>query len=178
MAYADKGLLCLHNHPLMEYVLQRFRPQVAKLFISANRNIERYQQYGLAVIADEDDSFSGPLAGLLRVMQLHPTSPVVLVPCDAPQLPRNLVSRLIDAATADCLAVIPHDGERLQPLFGLYAPVALASLQTFMGSGQRKVTDWVTSLEPIVVDFSDQANAFLNINTPEELADLEATTNN
>jgi molybdopterin-guanine dinucleotide biosynthesis protein A len=49
----------------------------------------------------------------------------------------------------------------------------LASLRAFLGSGQRKIDRWYSSLEVVEVPFDHEAEAFLNINTREELASLE-----
>jgi molybdopterin-guanine dinucleotide biosynthesis protein A len=49
----------------------------------------------------------------------------------------------------------------------------LASLQRFLGSGQRKIDRWYAELRVEEVAFDDEADAFLNINTREELASLE-----
>ena len=44
---------------------------------------------------------------------------------------------------------------------------------SFLGSGQRKIDRWYASLAVVEVAFDDEADAFLNINTREELASLE-----
>lgn len=174
----DKGLILFDDMPLIKRVVDRLLPQVSDILISANRNISAYCELGYEVLEDEMAGYAGPLAGLLTGMKhaLHESTngPVAVVPCDAPLLPKDLVSRLIDA-TGDSMpfAVIPHDGVRLQPLFGLYSLEALPSLEEFLASGQRKVGIWAESLSPQVVDFSDQPDAFLNINSPEELAEAE-----
>ena len=176
----DKGLIILDNHRLIEHTLASFSPQVDSLFISANRNIDRYQQFGYKVLEDtfcnaEGASFEGPLAGLQRLYEETSQSAVVIAPCDAPLLSKQLVTKLLgvyDDNTIDSkkhLAVIPHDGKRMQPLFGLYTPEAMSSLNDYLKSGHRKVITWVESLSPRLVDFSDQPESFLNINTPDDL---------
>lgn len=180
----DKGLVVFGDSSLVNQVVDRFSQQVKHILISANRNIDAYRELGYDVLEDEMSDFAGPLAGLLAAMKRagHETGSIdsiVVVPCDAPLLPKDLVTRLIEAAGSSSnigskpLAVIPHDGIRLQPLFGLYSLEALGSLEEFLKSGQRKVGIWVESLSPQVVDFSDQADAFLNINSPEELVEAE-----
>jgi molybdopterin-guanine dinucleotide biosynthesis protein A len=186
----DKGLTMLANRPLIAYVIDSFSTQVGSIFISANQNINEYEKFGYEVLEDSVggyDGFAGPLAGLLVAMrgaflslnnEPNGCEAVVVVPCDAPLLPKDLVSRLEEVAgNTKSLAVIPHDGTRLQPLFGLYRPQTLSSLEEFLKSGQRKVGIWVESLSPEVVDFSDQPVAFLNINSPEELLDAENRMN-
>ena len=183
MGNQDKGLTLLANRPLIAHVISSFSPQVGSISISANQNIRDYRAFGYEVFEDSGggfDGFAGPLAGLLVGMlgeankEPNGSEVLVVVPCDAPLLPKDLVSRLVEAAgDSKPLAVIPHDGTRLQPLFGLYSLEALPSLEEFLNSGQRKVGIWVESLSPQVVDFSDQPDAFLNINSPEELAEAE-----
>jgi molybdopterin-guanine dinucleotide biosynthesis protein A len=47
------------------------------------------------------------------------------------------------------------------------------SLREFLSSGQRKIDKWYAALKVIEVAFDDEPDAFLNINTREELAGLE-----
>ena len=60
----DKGLVELHGRPLVEYVLERLRPQTGAILINANRHHERYAAYGVPVIPDLEGGFAGPLAGI------------------------------------------------------------------------------------------------------------------
>lgn len=52
MGGQDKGLLMMQSKPLYQHVLQRLRPQVDIVLISANRNIDRYQLSGYQVVTD------------------------------------------------------------------------------------------------------------------------------
>jgi molybdopterin-guanine dinucleotide biosynthesis protein A len=170
----DKGLIPLNAETLVEHCIRRFAPQIDHLCISANRHIARYQQLGYPVLADSSDDFLGPLAGLLSAYQQLQASLIAVVPCDAPLLACDLVSRLLDArAMEQDLAVIPHDGQRLQPLFGLYTQKALAALPAYLDSGQRKVLTWVESLAPRIVDFSDRQDSFHNVNSMTELDEVK-----
>jgi molybdopterin-guanine dinucleotide biosynthesis protein A len=70
------------------------------------------------------------------------------------------------------LAVV-KTGSQTQPVFCLYRSSVLPSLEQYLQNGGRKVEDWQNSLEAISVSFSDNAKAFSNINTRDELAMLE-----
>ena len=171
----DKGLILLNGQTLIEHCIHLFAPQTRQLFISANRNIEQYKQFGYPVLEDTIGEYFGPLAGLLSVRPHLRTALLNVVPCDAPYLSPNLVERLLATFIAgEHLAVIPHDGQRLQPLFGLYTRKALDSLSPYLDSGGRKVMTWVESLQPRIVDFSDQYDSFYNINSAAELVDINA----
>jgi molybdopterin-guanine dinucleotide biosynthesis protein A len=175
MGGTDKGLVEVAGRPMAAHVLARLGPQVAAVVVNANRNRARYAALGVEVVADTLDGYLGPLAGLLAGMQAAATELVVSAPCDSPFVPPDLVARLVaglDAAGAD--VAVPHDGERQQTAF-LLARTALAEdLHAWLAGGGRKIDAWFGRLAVADVDFRDRPEAFLNINTPEERADLEA----
>ena len=175
MGGTDKGLVEVAGRPMAAHVLARLGPQVAAVVVNANRNRARYAALGVEVVADTLDGYLGPLAGLLAGMQAAATELVVSAPCDSPFVPPDLVARLVaglDAAGAD--VAVPHDGERQQTAV-LLARTALAEdLHAWLAGGGRKIDAWFGRLAVADVDFRDRPEAFLNINTPEERADLEA----
>lgn len=179
MGGIDKGLIPLGGKCMIEYCIAKLQPQVEKIFISANRNIEQYSQYGFTVLKDNYADFEGPLAGLLRALENAKNTAVLVVPCDAPLFPANLANRLSEAyVKGETSAVIPHDGSRLQTLFGLYAPDVISSLSEYLESGQRKVETWVASLPYAVVDFSAENEKFMNINTQSDLQSAQSILEN
>ena len=97
MQGADKGLVPLHDKPLVAHVLARLEPQVGMTVINANRNIDRYATFGHPVVLDEIGDFAGPLAGVHAVLAYATTRYVVTCPCDVPRLPLDLVARLSSA---------------------------------------------------------------------------------
>ena len=50
----------------------------------------------------------------------------------------------------------------------------LADLEIFLALGERKIDLWLERLSWKPVDFSDQAEMFLNVNTPEDLVQVAA----
>ena len=174
MGGQDKGLIPLAGRPLIEWVMEGLAPQVHRLLINANRNRERYGRYGYTVVADEIGGFQGPLAGFLSAMHACETPWLVVVPCDGPRLPDNLVRRLGCAlAKAEAEIAVASDGRRMQPVYALM-PVALAdSLQDFLASGERKIDRWYARHRIVLEDFSDVPETFANVNTPEDSAGLE-----
>jgi molybdenum cofactor guanylyltransferase len=170
MKGVDKGLIEINGKCMVENCIANLQPQVDQILISANRNIGQYRQYGFTVLQDDFADYQGPLVGLLRALKFSKNVPVLVVPCDAPLFPAALADRLLEHYTeGETLAVIPHDGTRLQTLFGLYSPSAVTSLSEYLESGQRKVESWVTALPHIVVDFSSEKEKFMNINTDDDL---------
>ena len=168
MGGVDKGLQLLHGRTMVEHVLERLRPQVGEIVINANQNVERYRAFGHRVVSDAIGGFAGPLAGLHAGLQAITSPLAVTVPCDSPFLPTDLVSRLQGALQDNDLAVA-RTGDQAHPVFALVRQSVAGNLETFLASGGRKIDAWYAALKVIEVGFDDEAEAFRNINTIEEL---------
>ena len=174
MGGVDKGLQEFRGKPMAAHVIERLAPQVDAILINANRNAEAYARFGHRVIADEIEGFAGPLAGFERGLAHATSDLVVTVPCDSPFLPADLVLRMRTAIESDDAQVaVAKTGEQVHPVFCLMRRDVHESLRQFLASGQRKIDRWYPQLRTTLVSFDDEAGAFLNINTREELATLE-----
>ena len=169
MGSVDKGLQPLRGKPMVEWVLERLRPQVAEIVINANQNVHTYEKYGQRVVSDEIGGFAGPLAGLHAGLKAAKHPLVVTVPCDSPFLPDDLVSRLGKNIPGRDLAVA-KTGNQAHPVFALMKREVRESLEAFLAQGGRKIDAWYATLRVAEVPFDDEAEAFRNINTAAELA--------
>lgn len=175
MAGKDKGLVSLTGRPMIARVLAALAPQVERIVINANRNTELYSDFGCDTVADMHGGYPGPLAGMAAGLAVTHTRWMLTVPCDAPLLPGDLASRLYQTALRrDAQIVIPDDGQRTHPVFALIDVDLAASLDAFLAGEERKVLRWMRGHRLAVVDYSDRSECFVNVNTAEELAGLEA----
>lgn len=173
-AGVDKGLQPFRGRPMAAHVIERLAPQVGALLVNANRNLDAYRGLGHPVIADAIDGFAGPLAGLHAGMRAAATEWVVTAPCDAPFLPADLVARLAEAAASSRADLaIARAGGREHPVFMLARRALLPGLEAFLAGGERKVDRWYAPLHRAVADFDDE-DAFVNLNTPDELRRSES----
>lgn len=175
MEGADKGLLTLGGRPLVAWGLQRLLSQVGEVVISANRNHADYQKLGARVISDSISGYAGPLAGLFAGLQEVSSDWVLSAPCDSPLLASDYAERMYAAVkSGDLEAVVAHDGKRLQPVFLLLSCRLQSSLGRFLANGGRKIDLWLEEVPYQRVDFSDRSEMFLNVNTPEDLEEMES----
>lgn len=174
MGGVDKGLQPFRGRPMVAHALERLAPQVDEVLINANRNLEAYGVFGHRVIADEIAGFAGPLAGFERGLAHARGELVCTVPCDSPFLPRDLVARLRAALEREAAELaVAKTGDQAHPVFCLMRRSVHESLSAFLASGQRKIDRWYSSLAVVEISFDDEAAAFENINSREELARLE-----
>jgi molybdopterin-guanine dinucleotide biosynthesis protein A len=163
----DKGLITWCGRPLVAHVAERLRPQVGSLLISCNRNGERYGAIAPTVATDLRSGYQGPLAGLEAASANLATDKLVIVPCDTPELPGDLVSRLIAVLEkGEAVIAYAHDGERCHYLCAALCSHCLSDLPGWLDRGGRAVRHWYRCHRCLAVDFSDQAPAFRNINNP------------
>jgi molybdopterin-guanine dinucleotide biosynthesis protein A len=175
MGGTDKAALLLGARPLLEWAIDRLEPQVDRLAISANGDPSRLARYRLPVLPDTAPL--GPLSGVLAALDwgaaLRATA-LVSVAVDTPFFPPDLVPQLLLAAEAapSRVALAATDGH-LHPAFGLW-PVALRDdLRATLARGEARVMDFARRHQAALAIFADP-RAFLNINTPEDLAQAEA----
>jgi molybdenum cofactor guanylyltransferase len=171
MGGADKAMLPLKGIPLVHYVNQRFKPQVAQLAISANGDAARFSDLGLPVLPDDDSR--GPLSGVLAALTWAADAgadAVVTVPVDCPFLPGDLAPRLLLAGLPAMACSGGHD----HPVFAIW-PVRLRDpLGAFLASGAKpRVTDFLAAHGVARAMFPDDG-AFANLNTRDDLAAAEA----
>ncbi len=172
----DKGLLQVNGRKLIDYSTENISHQVDHIFISANRNLEQYQALGHPVLIDSFGDYAGPLAGILAALEkIHDDALLVVVPCDMPKLPPNLVTQLkqqLYAENADICCI--RQQHRLQPLINIMHSRVRESLQSYLQSGKHKVQDWVQAQQLSTVSVKDES--LFNINSADDLYRFEQQT--
>jgi len=171
----DKGLINYKSHPMVSYAIAALTSVTDQSLINANRNKEQYQAFGLPVVADQTDSFDGPLAGVLTAMIYTDADVLVVIPCDSPLIKAEHLQKLLATrAKNDADVAVAFDGERLHPVFLAIKTSLKTSLQDYLASGQRKTDRWLEQQKMVKADFSKEPEIFININTLTELSELEA----
>jgi molybdopterin-guanine dinucleotide biosynthesis protein A len=174
MGGVDKGLQTFRGRRLIDHVYERFAPQVAGVIINANQNHEAYRTFGVRVVSDAISGFAGPLAGMHAGLSVSKRPFLASVPCDSPFLPADLIARLyarIDETGAEL--AVAKTGDQPHPVFSIMRRGVLDHLSDFLKEGGRKIDAWYATLNVVEVAFDDEAEAFSNINTLDELASYE-----
>jgi molybdopterin-guanine dinucleotide biosynthesis protein A len=174
MGGVDKGLQVFRGRRLVDYVYERLAPQVGGIIINANQNHDDYRSFGVRVVSDAIGGFAGPLAGFHAGLSVSKRPFLASVPCDSPFLPADLVERLykrIDETGAEL--AVAKTGDQPHPVFSLMRRGVLDHLTEFLKGGGRKIDAWYATLNVVEVAFDDEAEAFSNINTREELQTWE-----
>jgi molybdenum cofactor guanylyltransferase len=176
MGGGDKALVLLQGRPMIEWVIDRLRPQVDSVMVNTNSEDAGLVSLGYPTFADQIMGHRGPLAGLHAGMACAKTALLACVPCDAPLLPIDLVARLHAALTeANADIAVARTPSSLQPTFFLCRNtlVLRQSIEQYLADRRYALRYWMSRQHCIEVDFPDEM-AFSNINTPQDLQQIEA----
>ncbi len=171
MGGRDKGLEPFGAARLVEHARRCLEGRVAEVLINANRHLEEYRALGDRVICDREGGYQGPLMGIWSGLEASTTPWVLVVPCDSPALPDDLVERLMAGIGGADIAVA-HDGEREHPVVALIRRELAPDLAVALQEGERKIDRWYARHACRRVDFSDCPAAFANLNTDDDKARL------
>jgi molybdopterin-guanine dinucleotide biosynthesis protein A len=179
MGGGDKCLRPLAGRTILDWVVERARPQVAALALNANGDPARFARFGLPVVGDSVLGFPGPLAGVLAGLDwaagaVPDATHVASFATDAPFLPQDLVARLAAAAAGGHDLACAASQGRSHPVFGLWPVRLREGLRAAMEEGVRKVDVWTARYRLATVEFpSAPVDPFFNTNRPEDLAEAE-----
>ncbi len=156
----DKGLICYHNKPLIEHVINQVKSQTEQIIISANRNIKQYEAYGCQVVSDSKQQCHGPMAGIAAALPFCNNDWVLIVPCDMPLLPTDLIQQL--ASSSQKNIYIAESSQRLQLVFLMHKKL-LPSITQSLNNNQLRLMQWAKSQQHEVIAISGD-DTFKNFN--------------
>ncbi len=159
---------CRHTwgQRLIEHVIESISPQVDEILISANRHLDEYATLGYLVYPDNYGKFDGPLAGMASAIPHCKHDWILVIPCDMPFLPDNLVAKMKQYTNHANLVAISNK-DRLQLVFLLHRSL-IDSITLYLSSNQHTVMRWLDSVGHHVLAI-DNENHFYNINTPDQI---------
>lgn len=176
----DKALLPFLGQPLIARVVERVRGLAEEVLVTSNAPAG-LSFLGLPVFADVMPG-TGALGGLYTALLSANQPLVAVVACDMPMIRAALLAeqvRLLQAEEAD--VVIPVSPDGWEPLHAVYRREAcLPPVKTALETGQRRMISWfehvkVRRMEREEIQrFDPLEQSFLNVNTPEEFARVEA----
>ena len=182
MGGGDKPLRTIGGRTILDHVIERLRPQCARLVINANGDPGRFAGWGLPVVTDSIEGFAGPLAGILAGLDWAAAhapgiTHVASVAADTPFIPRDLVVRLAsEMAAANAELAVAASGGWSHPVIGLW-PVAIreALRQALTIEHERKIDRFTARYKLATATWpSDPVDPFFNANAPDDLDQAEA----
>lgn len=158
----DKGLLPVDGKPLIECVRDQLHPHFAQLLLSAKPG--PYDFLGIETTPDNAPG-RGPLMGILSALDASNHALNLVVACDIPEVPLDLVRRMFREA-GGCDAVVPLDSEgRPEPLLAVWRSTMIEHAQAVLLENKRRPME---ALGRANVRYIPLGGELRNINAPED----------
>ncbi|HYS17830.1 MAG TPA: molybdenum cofactor guanylyltransferase [Candidatus Binatia bacterium] len=173
MGGQPKALIELGGRPIIERVLEALAPAVDDVLIVTNTP-ELYAFLGLPMVGDVYPEH-GSLGGIYTGLKAAAGQVAFTVACDMPFLHPEVV-RLVVARAGEGDVVIPRVGSQLETMHAAYAKACLPRIEERLIAGQLRIVGFfervrvVEITEADIARFRDPRVAFMNVNTPDELA--------
>jgi molybdopterin-guanine dinucleotide biosynthesis protein A len=180
MGGEPKALLELGGKRIIERVVDAVGAVLNDLLIVTNTP-ERYAFLGLPMVPDVYPD-GGALGGLFTGLRAAAGDAAFTVACDMPFLHPAIV-RMIVARAGEGDVVIPRTGEQLETMHAVYGKACLSPMEARLREGRLKIVGFFPDVRVVEVDAAPLARhrapeiAFMNVNTPEELARARALVN-
>jgi len=177
MGGEPKALLELAGKRIVERVVDALSAVLDDLLVVTNTP-ERYEFLHLPMVADRYPD-GGSLGGIFTGLEAAGGDAAFTVACDVPFLSPDVV-RLVLARAGDADVVIPCVNGQYETMHALYAKACLAPMEARLRAGQLRIVGFFPDVRVLEIDAAAVARhrapevAFMNVNTPDELAQARA----
>ena len=172
MGGRDKGLIDWQGRPLIAWLHDCVRPLTDDLIISCNRNAERYRPFADRLVSDPSEDFPGPLAGIRAGLAVARHAQLLVLPCDAPLIDRELIETMRRRASRHPeVPLLLRQGDYWQPLFSLIPVNLRDSIEQAWQAGERAPRHVLIRQGAIALECAVDDPRLANLNTPQLLQD-------
>lgn len=162
----DKGLLRLGDKHLVQYSIEALQLLCPQLLISTQN--EWYAQFGYPLVNDIIKD-CGPMGGIYSALMISETQYILALACDMPFVSTQILEILTENIHHyDC--VVPAIGNKYEPLCAVYSKSLIPAMEQCIKTGHYALNDLIMESSHYFIDFENDADAFMNLNT---LTDLE-----
>jgi len=177
MGGEPKALLELGGKRIIERVVDAVGSVLDDLLVVTNTP-ERYAFLGLPMVPDAFPD-GGALGGIYTGLRAAGGDAAFTVACDMPFLHPAIV-RLVVERAGEADVVIPRTGDQLETMHAVYGKGCLGPMQARLRAGVLKIVGFFPDVHVVELDAAGIARhrppevAFMNVNTPAELARARA----
>ena len=166
----DKAMLDLDGRPLVSRIVDRLSAVSDDVFVVAKRSMDID-----ARVVVETAEIQAALVGVHTALCAADHPLVFICGCDMPFVSPALMELLVDRMD-DRDAVVPQRDGKLEALHGVWSRSATEKVGSLLASGERALRSALRALRVDVVEedvwraIDPDGRAFINLNTPEDLA--------
>ena len=168
----EKGLMLLHNKPMIQYVLEQL--SILKLPVQIIANADDYTKFGYDTLKDIIAE-KGPMGGLLTAFHYAKSDCVLLISCDMPFITSEIVSKLIFEVKDDEITAAYVQNEP-NPLFAVYKKSLKNEVEKRIAAGNLQKKHLIKSFRHKRVEMdvylNRNPNLFINLNSKQDVNNI------
>lgn len=175
----NKALLLFNGQPLIRRILQRLLPIAQEILITSNQPDDLFF-LGYPVFPDLLPG-QGVLGGLYTALFYAQSPAVAIIAVDMPFTSLQLLQWQLDLlTTGNTDVVIPSSHDGLEPFHAIYRrETCIEAVKQAVDVGQKRMISWFPNVNVRVLSENEvrsidpSGKTFINVNTPEDLAQAE-----
>ena len=172
----DKSQMRINGRPLIEINVEKSRPVFDEILISSNAE----SKFGIPGIRELSDTYigMGPLAGILSGLSESRNEAVFFAACDMPFFNIDLAKEILSALEGHDICV-PVNGEKTEPLFGVYRKTLIPVITELLDNDMRSMRCLLDRADTFYFDCADwlsehgAENAFYNVNYQQDFEKIQ-----
>lgn len=181
MGHVTKAFLDVGGKPIIERLMDELAPGFGEVIISC-RETEPFAHCD-AILAPDRFEARSSLTGIHAGLSAMSASHAFVCACDAPFVQRGLAQMLLEAGEPDDDVVIPKKADGyMEPLCAVYSRRCIKPIHAQLSRADFKIIRFFDEVRVRTVDAETlrradpELKSFINVNTPEELADSRSRT--
>jgi molybdenum cofactor guanylyltransferase len=170
----DKSAVDWHGAEQQYYLADLLTPFCKEVFISKRKNQQNEMATHYKILVDSYEGI-GPYGAILSAFEFRPERAWLVVACDLPLLDKDTLAHLLknrDTAKMATTFQSPHDGLP-EPLITIWEPKSYSLLLGYLSEGLTCPRKALIRANDACILQVPNADALLNVNTPEDFAKAE-----
>lgn len=173
MGGEPKALLEIGGKRIIERVVAAVGAVLDELLLVTNTP-ERYAFLGLRMVPDAVAE-GGALGGIYTGLRAAAGAAAFTVACDMPFLHPAVIRMVVERA-GEGDVIVPRTATGFETMHAVYGPACLAPMERCLRAGRLKIAGFFSEVRVVELDVAAMAAyrapevAFMNVNTPAELA--------
>jgi molybdopterin-guanine dinucleotide biosynthesis protein A len=168
----DKRRIVVGGISLLERAVGRLASLLGEEPVVVGNNIEALPFRPRRCLPDAA-SGCGPIGGLVAALDHCPTTWCLVVATDMPHLRADDLRPLLDARDASLDVLTLTKGRNPEPLAAVYNKRTNSFWRSRLLEGEYSLMSGIENLEKRMIAVGAESKALTNINTPDDLANLE-----
>ena len=173
----NKAFVVMDGERLIDRTFKIFKGLFREVIVVTNTPLD-YLDLDATIVTDiypGKKALGGIYTGLFYATGPH----AFVAACDMPYLNPGFIAWMMEQAPAYDI-VVPETPEGLEPLHAIYAKTCLPQMKRRIMQDKLKITGFYKGLKCLAVSdairksFDPELRMFINVNTPEDLAPLQA----